>query len=190
MANKYYKTERDITALKKEIKYVSVPKADELEIALEDLLGGKYNSVIAEKKRSLRYSFSKKLFKTQEKAKKLFEDLTTTITKSHKIDLNYSEIEASDFVVNDDKNSYKLELIKIDDINEYYYSLTYILNDVVYVDEIWLYDKKNGKYKLTVTKNMTLPFTQDMLSQHTWTSNWFNKKRFKEFKKEILRGLY
>ncbi len=188
---KYYKTEKGINSLHKNIKYSLVKSKEEFDEASEYLLGKKYVSFAAEKRRADRFTFSlRNLVYTHERAIEIFKNLSMDICRSHGIEFeSYQELKNLLFDTGIKGNIYKIEIIEIEDKNEYYFVLTYIVDDVMYVDEVWLYHRKNNKYKLTVSKNMLLPFAQEMISQYTWTGKWFNKKQFKQYKKEILMGL-
>ncbi len=188
---KYYRTEKGVRAIHKNVVYATTRTIEEFDKAYSELTDRHYNSSTHERRRSSKLTFSKKIVARFDKIRKIFETLTVDLANSHDLSIeSFAELKSTAYKkARATKNMYKYEVIEVEGKNELYFTLTNIYDDVVYIDEVWVYQTRNGKFKLSISKSMMLPFTRDIISQHTWTGGWFTKKKFKLYKNQILEGL-
>lgn len=184
-----YKTQKDITALHKKVKYPSINNSTDFEAAVADLKMKRFNSTAAEKRRNVTMKFTTSFYKDYGKIEKMFSELVNGYFKAISVNLTYNRALNVDYVLNNKKNLHKLMLVNNEKEGELYFACDYIINDVIYTDSFWIFKNRSGKTKLRVIRAMFLPITQDSLSQHTWTSKWLNKKQFKLYKKQIMEGV-
>lgn len=168
------------------IKYYTVKSAKDFEDVLEELVGSKYNSVYAEKKRSWKKTGTIGIYKDEADFQKILDELHLALISSL-----LKEIKSLDMIKKQYYFSKKLEtVVKVTYLpEEKYYKTEYILSDVVYVDELIVSRNNKGMFKIKVIKKMVAPFPVEYVSHHGALAKWYLKRGWKRHFNSIKQGV-
>lgn len=182
----HYRTERDITALHKDVKYEKIRTIKEFESAYKDLESKIFVSKQDEKRRKWSKSFTYKGFFFEDSVNRKFKSLIESFMIVFNKDIRFEELKNRTYFKGEKEHSnlYKFHL----NMEEKEFTSTYIENDTIYIDNFSVY-QRGGKTYFKISKIMMLPITLDLLSQHTHTSKFLLNSRFKQYKNEIIQGL-
>lgn len=187
MSNIKYDRSESITALHKKVKWEYVKNKSEFENILQELSKPIYKSTGSEKKRKMIFKAKFNLgYVDPEVSQEKFHGLLNSVILSVNKKESLSNSTSYQFIKFSETGNYmRIQYSKEDNTM----TTTFIENDAIYSDTFLLKTNKKGKSTIKLKKILFLPITRDAMSQHTYTSRWYMNRNFKNYKREIERGL-
>lgn len=168
------------------IKYYTVKSAKDYEDVIEELMGAKYNSVYAEKRRTWKKVGKVSIYRDEKDFQKTIDELHLAIISSL-----LKEVTELEKITKQYYFSKKIEtVIKLTYLPEEMYLKTeYVMSDVIYVDEYSVSRNSKGKFILRVSKKMIAPFPVEFVSHHGALAKWYLKRGWKRHFEQIKMGV-